>query len=365
MPQPLPEDRRARPTVLGNRYELGRLIGRGGTAEVYQGRDLLLDRTVAVKLLGQVPASPEDERVQRLLREARAAAALSHPHAVAVHDIGLSAQAMFVVMEYLDGESLRELLAREHRLPAPRAVQIACQVAGALDAAHRRGLVHRDVTPANIMICADGTAKVLDFGIARFAEDASVTATGMIIGTPAYMSPEQVQSGAVDGRTDVYALGCCLYHLLTGRPPFVGSDAAAVAFQHVNESPPAPGSVRPDVPPQLAAVVLRALAKRPEDRYQSAAELRSALEPDAADTTAPRLGQHRTLTLPDHGPVARDQDQTARIAQPTEDGLAEPDPADADRGTLRRRIGVVMIVSASATLLVVAALLLHQAFLVR
>lgn len=357
MTQPLPDDRRTPPTVLGDRYEVGRLIGHGGMAEVYQGRDVLLDRPVAVKLLGW--ASEDDERAQRLLREARAAASLSHPHVVAVHDIGLSPRAVFVVMEYLEGESLRELLAREHRVPALHAVTIGTQVCSALEAAHQRGVVHRDVTPANIMICHDGTVKMMDFGIARFAKDATVTAAGLMIGTPAYMSPEQVQSAAVDGRADVYSLGCCLFHVLTGRPPFVGSDPAAVALQHVNQPPPPPDSVQPGVPPELAAVILRAIAKRPEDRYQSAAALRSALEQDTASETTQHVGSNRTLTLP--RPLEQDQDGLDRVAQLTDDDPAEPDLADSDQGVLGYRIGVVMIVIASAAILAVVALLLYQA----
>ncbi len=351
MTQPLPDDRRTRPTVLGNRYEVGRLIGRGGMAEVYQGRDVLLDRQVAVKLLGWA-SEDDDERAQRLLYEARAAASLSHPHVVAVHDIGLAAQAVYVVMEYLEGESLQQLLAREHHVSALRAVTIGTQVCSALEAAHHRGVVHRDVTPANIMICRDGGAKMMDFGIARFAEDASITVTGLMIGTPAYMSPEQVQSATVDERTDVYSLGCCLFHMLTGRPPFIGSDPAAVAFAHVNQAPPAPDSVQPGVAPELAAVILRAIATRPEDRYQNAAALLSALEQDTTSGTAQPAGGHRTVPLP------AEQDQAApdRVVRLTGD-----DVADSDAGTLRHRIGVGMIVTASAALLVLAAVLLYQA----
>lgn len=348
--------------MLGDRYEVGRLIGSGGMAEVYQGRDVLLDRPVAVKLLGWA-SEAGDERAQRLLREARAAASLSHPHVVAVHDIGLSTPAVYVVMEYLEGEPLRELLTREHHLPAPQAVTIGTQICSALEAAHQCGVVHRDVTPANIMICRDGTAKMMDFGIARFAEDASITATGTMIGTPAYMSPEQVQSAAIDERSDVYSLGCCLFHMLTGRPPFAGSDPAAVAFQHVNQAPPAPDSVQPTVAPELAAVILRAIAKRPADRYQNAAALLSALEPEttsaATRTVATQpAGGNRTLSLPTPLPAEQERAVPDRVTVLTDDDLA-----DSDAGTLRHRIGVVMIVSASAAILAIAALLFYQVLL--
>lgn len=359
MTLPLSDDGRARPTMLGNRYEVGRLLGRGGMAEVYQGRDVLLDRPVAVKLLGWA-ASDGDERAQRLLREARAAASLSHPHVVAVHDIGMSPSAVFVVMEYLEGQTLGELLAREHHVSALRAVTIGTQVCSALEAAHQYGVVHRDVTPANIMICRDGTVKMMDFGIAKFAEDATVTSTGLMLGTPAYISPEQVQSAAVDERADIYALGCCLFHLLTGRPPFVGNDPVAVAYQHVNESPPSPDSVASDVSPELAAVVMRAIEKRPEDRYQNAAALLSALEQDTVGATKQPAGGITTPTLPtppkrDHD-QDQDQDRIDTIARPADGDLADP-----ETGTLRHRIGVVMIVGASAAILAVAAFLLYQA----
>lgn len=325
-------------------------------AEVYQGRDVLLDRPVAVKLLGW--ASDGDERGQWLLREARAAASLSHPHVVTVHDIGLCPPVVFVVMEYLEGQTLAKLLAREHHVSAPRAVTIGTQVCSALQAAHQYGVVHRDVTPANIMICRDGTAKMMDFGIAKFAEDAMITTTGLMLGTPAYISPEQVQSAAVDERADVYALGCCLFHLLTGRPPFVGTDPVAVAYQHVNQPPPAPDTVAPDVSPELAAVILRAIEKRPEDRYQSAAALLSALGQDTASATNQPAGGPPTLTLPTPPQQHQDQDQgqVDTTAQPADGYLADP-----DAGALRHRIGVLMIISASAAILAVAALLLYQA----
>lgn len=359
MTQPLPDEQRTQPMVLAGRYELERLLGRGGMAEVHLGRDILLDRRVAVKLLSW--GSDDDGRVQRLRREARAAASLDHPHVVAVHDIGLSPQAVFVVMEYLEGESLRELLAREGRLPADRAVAVTAQVCDALEAVHQRGVVHRDVTPANIMICPDGRAKVMDFGIARLGADASVTATGLVIGTPAYMSPEQVRSQAVDARSDVYSLGCCLFHQLAGRPPFVGSDPVALAYQHVKEPPPSPIDLRPDVAPELATVVLRAIAKRPEDRYQSAAELRAALQQDGAGTaqrTTQPLTPAGTLTLPSprgDGPAGDEGD----LSEP---GLDEPDPDEA-RGRMRRRLGFIMIVAACAAILAVVALLLYQSVL--
>lgn len=358
MTQPLPDEQRTRPMVLADRYELGRLLGRGGMAEVYLGRDVLLDRPVAVKLLSW--GSDDDERVQRLRREARAAASLHHPNVVAVHDIGLSPQAVFVVMEYLEGESLSELLAREGRLPADTAVALTAQVCDALEAVHRHGVVHRDVTPGNIMICPDGVAKVMDFGIARLGGDPAVTATGLVIGTPAYMSPEQVRSATVDARSDVYSLGCCLFHLLTGRPPFVGSDPVALAYQHVKEPPPSPVDVQPDVSPELATVVLRALAKQPDERYQSAAELRSALPHDTAGATTQRMPPGGTLLLPPvRGGEPAAAAQAGREPELDDPELDEPDPAEA-RGRTRRKLGIVLIVAACAAILAVAALLLFQ-----
>ena len=336
------------------RYELGQLLGRGGMAEVYHGTDLVLGRRVAIKLLSW--ASDQDqERAERLRTEARAAASLNHPNVVAVHDIGSSPDALFVVMEYLEGETLRDLLKQRRFLPAEPAAAIAAQVCSALEAAHQRGLVHRDVTPANIMICADGAAKVMDFGIARVTGRAFQTATGLVLGTPAYMSPEQAQSRTIDGRSDLYSLGCCLYQMLTGRPPFVGSDPVAIAYQHVKEHPPPPREVNPAVPVELETVVLRAMAKRPDDRYLAAAEMRADLEASEAAGTRQLIPPARTQSLPMHQRTADPGDP-----QPGEVTTAESDLDEHDAGVFRRQLGVTMIILASVMLVVATALMLYR-----
>ncbi len=354
MPDHPPHQQRTRSDVLVWRYELGRLLGRGGMAEVYHGTDLVLGRQVAVKLLSW--ASDQDrERAERLRTEARAAASLNHPNVVAVHDIGSSPDALFVVMEYLEGETLRDLLKRRRFLPAELAAAIAAQVCSALEAAHQRGLVHRDITPANIMICDEGAVKVMDFGIARVTEGAFRTAAGLVLGTPAYMSPEQAQSRTIDGRSDLYSLGCCLYQMLTGQPPFVGSDPIAIAYQHVKEHPPPPRELNPAVPAELETVVLRAMAKCPEDRYPAAAEMRADLEATGAAETPQPMPPTRTQSLSAHqGTAAPGDPQLDEVI------TVESDFDEHDAGALRRRLGVAMIILALVMLVVAAALLLYR-----
>lgn len=354
MPDHPPHQQRTRPTVLLRRYELGQLLGRGGMAEVYNGTDLVLGRRVAIKLLSW--ASDQDrERAERLRTEASAAASLNHPNVVAVHDIGSSRDVVFVVMEYLEGETLRDLLKQRRFLPAESAAVIAAQVCSALEAAHQRGLVHRDITPANIMVCDDGAVKVMDFGIARVTGEAFRTTAGLVLGTPAYMSPEQAQSRTIDGRSDLYSLGCCLYQMLTGRPPFVGSDPVAVAYQHVKEHPPPPREVNPAVPAELETTVLRAMAKRPDDRYLAAAEMRADLEAIGATDTPRLIPPARTLPLPVHHGTADPGDP-----QPGEVTTAESALDEHDAGVFRRQLGVTMIVLASVMLVVAAALMLYH-----
>src|SRR5689334_16977444 len=270
------------PQVLGERYEIGGVLGRGGMAEVHRGRDLRLGREVAVKVLRSDLARDPSFQV-RFRREAQAAASLNHPAIVAVYDTGedrtSSGATPYIVMEYVEGETLRDVLRREGRLDPTRAMQLTADICGALDFSHRNGIVHRDVKPGNVMITPQGTVKVMDFGIARAVSDsaATMTSTAAVIGTAQYLSPEQARGEAVDARSDVYAAGCVLYELLTGEPPFTGDSPVAVAYQHVREDPKSPSEVNPAVPPQLDAVVLKALSKNPANRYQSAAEMRSDL----------------------------------------------------------------------------------------
>src|SRR5690242_13216271 len=268
------------PQVLGERYEIGGVLGRGGMAEVHRGRDLRLGREVAVKVLRSDLARDPSFQV-RFRREAQAAASLNHPAIVAVYDTGedrtTSGATPYIVMEYVEGETLRDVIRREGHLSPERAMSLAADICGALDFSHRNGIVHRDVKPGNVMITPQGAVKVMDFGIARAVSDsaATMTSTAAVIGTAQYLSPEQARGEGVDARSDVYAAGCVLYELITGEPPFTGDSPVAVAYQHVREDPKAPSSVNPAVSPTVDAIVLKALAKGPANRYQSAAEMRS------------------------------------------------------------------------------------------
>jgi tRNA A-37 threonylcarbamoyl transferase component Bud32 len=265
--------------VLLERYEVGRLLGSGGMAEVYEGRDRLLARQVAIKVpLPQYAHDPAFQ--QRFRREAQAAASLSNPGVVAVYDTGMQNGTPFIVMEFVGGHTLKETILAEGPLAPERAAQIAAEVCSALAAAHARGLVHRDVKPPNVMLTPSGRVKLMDLGIARADTAESATQTGAhtaMIGTALYLSPEQAQGQPVDPRSDLYSLGCCLYEMLTGSVPFRGATPVAILYRHVREDPAPPRLLNPDVPPALEAVCLKALAKRPEDRYQTAVELREDL----------------------------------------------------------------------------------------
>ena len=265
------------PQVLLDRYEVGRLLGAGGMAEVFEGRDRLLVRRVAIKVpLSQHANDPEF--AHRFRREAQAAASLSHPGVVAVYDTGSENGTHFIVMEYVDGRTLKDAIRAEAPLYPDRAAEITADVCSALAAAHARGLVHRDVKPANIMLMPDGRVKLMDLGIARAAAGETITQTAAMLGTAQYLSPEQAQGHDVDFRSDLYSLGCCLYEMLTGTVPFRGATPVAIAYRHVREDPAPPRLLNPDIPQSLEAVCLKAMAKRPEDRYQTAAELRADLE---------------------------------------------------------------------------------------
>jgi hypothetical protein len=265
------------PQVLLDRYEVGRLLGVGGMAEVFEGHDRLLARRVAVKVpLPQYAYDPGF--LQRFRREAQAAASLSHPGIVAVYDTGAQDGTHFIVMEYVEGRTLKDVLLTEGPLYPQRAAQIAADVCSALAAAHASGLIHRDVKPGNVMLTPEGRAKLMDLGIARAAEGEPVTQTAAMLGTAQYLSPEQAQGQPVDYRSDLYSLGCCLYEMLTGTVPFRGATPVAIAYRHVRENPAPPRLLNPDVPADLEAVCLKAMAKQPGDRYQTAEEMRQDLE---------------------------------------------------------------------------------------
>ncbi len=265
------------PKLIAERYQVGPLAGAGGMAQVYRGTDTVLNRTVAVKVLG--PQYAQDAGfVERFRREAQAAARLNHPNVVSVFDTGSDGPVHYIVMEYVAGRTLADVLKTEGHLMPERAAEIAAQVASALSFAHAAGIVHRDVKPGNIMITPQGEVKVMDFGIARAASTEPLTQTATVLGTASYLSPEQAEGRPVDARSDIYSLGIVLYEELTGVPPFQADSPVAVAYKHVRENPVLPSQVVPGIPPDLEAVVLKAMAKNPANRYASAAEMREDLE---------------------------------------------------------------------------------------
>lgn len=282
------------------RYAIGGLLGRGGMAEVHLAEDLKLGRTVAVKTLRPDLAGDPACRA-RFLREARSAASLNHPGIVAVYDTGedrtAEADLPYIVMEYVQGRTLAEVARAD---PAPTARQALRHTAGVLDAlahAHRSGIVHRDIKPANVMLCPDGTVKVMDFGIARSlgAQGMTLTRTAMVIGTAEYLSPEQARGEEVDARTDLYSIGCLLYELLTGQPPFTGDNPMAVAHAQVSAAPELPSRRAPGLPPVCDTLVLRALAQDRAERYQDAEEMRAAVEDALRRIDAPAAVRTPTL----------------------------------------------------------------------
>ena len=272
-------DTPAGPTVFNERYELHRKLARGGMADVYLARDLLLDRPVAVKVLFTEYAR-DAAFVERFRREAQAAANLNHPNIVAVYDWGAQYGTYFIVMEYVDGRPLSEIVRAEGPLHPHRAAEITADVAAALGFAHRNGVVHRDVKPGNILITSSGQVKVADFGIAQATTanaGENLTQAGAVMGTATYFSPEQAQGHAVDPRSDLYSLGVVLYEMLTSRTPFSGDTPVAVAYKHVQEEAIPPSRINPNVPPALEAIDMKLLAKDPAQRYPSAEDLRADL----------------------------------------------------------------------------------------
>lgn len=270
------------PQQLSDRYELGEILGFGGMSEVHLARDVRLHRDVAVKVL-RADLARDPSFYLRFRREAQNAAALNHPAIVAVYDTGEAETAAgplpYIVMEYVNGVTLRDIVHTEGPMPPQRAIEVIADACQALNFSHQHGIIHRDVKPANIMISKTNAVKVMDFGIARAIADSgnSVTQTAAVIGTAQYLSPEQARGDAVDARSDVYSLGCVLYEILTGEPPFIGDSPVAVAYQHVREDPIPPSQRHEGISPDLDAVVLKALAKNPDNRYQTAAEMRTDL----------------------------------------------------------------------------------------
>jgi len=267
-------------TLFDGRYRIMRKLGSGGMADVYLAEDEELGRRVAIKILNDKYA-PDEQFVERFRREAKNAAGLSHPNIVSIYDRGEAEGTYYIAMEYLDGRSLKELVVARGPLPIPDAIAATRQVLAALRFAHRKGVVHRDIKPHNVMADADGRLKVTDFGIAR-AGVSQMTEAGSIIGTAQYLSPEQARGAPVDQRSDLYSMGIVLYEMLTGQVPFTGESPVEIAMKHLSDTPRPPSLLRPDIPPDLDMVVLRALAKSPDDRFQTAEEMDVELERVAA-----------------------------------------------------------------------------------
>lgn len=301
--------------VLAGRYRLADLLASGGMAQVWQGTDEVLRRQVAVKLL-HTHLAADATFVARFRQEAVAAARLAHPGIVAIYDTCSEDGLEAIVMELVPGRTLRQRLDEAEQIDPWQAAGLAAQVADALDAAHSAGLVHRDVKPANVLLSGDGRVKVADFGIAKAVAEADLTQPGIMVGTAKYLAPEQVRGEPIDARTDLYSLGVVLYEMLCGRPPFQGDTDAATALMRLQKDPLRPRQVRPSVPRPLEDVVVRALAREPDQRYQSAAEMRAAL---LAAGAVPAEGPDPTSTT-----IAAAPGHTAAVARPT---LA-PSPPD-------------------------------------
>jgi serine/threonine-protein kinase len=341
---------------VGGRYELGELLGRGGMAEVRKGNDIRLGRVVAVKRL-RTDMAADTTFQTRFRREAQSAASLNHPAIVAVYDTGeetatdgSGVSQPYIVMEYVAGRTLRDILREGRKILPERALEITAGVLDALDYSHRAGIVHRDIKPANVMLTPAGDVKVMDFGIARAVSDASstMTQTAAVIGTAQYLSPEQARGETVDSRSDVYSTGCLLYELLTGRPPFVGDSPVSVAYQHVREEAAPPSSLDPDLPPEVDAIVMKALSKRIEDRYQSAAAMRADIE---------RFLAGKPVSAP---PVPLDAGAAAfgPADDPAETTSVLPGGTETDQEERRSRRWPLVVLALLVIALIVAALVL-------
>ena len=329
-------------TVVGGRYELGDILGRGGMAEVRRAVDTRLGRQVAVKQL-RTDLATDPTFQARFRREAQSAAGLNHPTIVAVYDTGEETDPItgvsipYIVMELVEGQTLREVLRDGRKILPERALELTQGVLDALSYSHKAGIVHRDIKPANVMLTGNGAVKVMDFGIARAVADtsATMTQTAAVIGTAQYLSPEQARGETVDARSDVYSAGCLLYELLVGRPPFIGDSPVSVAYQHVRESPVPPSQLDSMVTPEIDAIVLKSLAKDADDRYQSAREMK-------ADIARVLAGEQATAMVP--RVVPEEQIPTRIVAPipptPPPPAQSKPEPEEEPK----RRVGLAILI---------------------
>ncbi|MFD9904439.1 Stk1 family PASTA domain-containing Ser/Thr kinase [Streptomyces sp. NPDC059063] len=362
------------PRRLGGRYELGQVLGRGGMAEVYLAHDTRLGRTVAVKTL-RVDLARDPSFQARFRREAQSAASLNHPAIVAVYDTGEDyvdgVSIPYIVMEYVDGSTLRELLHSGRKLLPERAMEMTIGILQALEYSHRNGIVHRDIKPANVMLTRNGQVKVMDFGIARAMGESgmTMTQTAAVIGTAQYLSPEQAKGEQVDARSDLYSTGCLLYELLTVRPPFVGDSPVAVAYQHVREEPQAPSVFDNEITTEMDAIVLKALTKDPDYRYQSADEMRADIEacldgqPVAATAAMGAVGygghpddQATAMLRPQNGAPGQAQTSMLPPVNPDDGGYGYDE--NGRRGRQKKsNLSTILLVAAGILVLVGAVLI--------
>jgi eukaryotic-like serine/threonine-protein kinase len=340
--------------TLDGRYRIEERIARGGMATVYRATDLRLERSVAVKIMH--PVFAEDAGFAgRFVREARSAARLAHPHVVAVHDQGESEGMAYLVMEYISGRTLRDVIREYGPLTASQALVLIEPVLEALAAAHAAGIVHRDVKPENVIIGDDGRVKVADFGLARVVAgdantnaDAPTMTRGLLIGTVAYLAPEQVESGGADARSDVYAAGVLLFELVTGRPPFTGESPLAIAYQHVNSEVPTPSSVRADVPPRLDSIIRRATRRDPEERFPTVADFLSEVRRARTELPAPTPLRARDDT---DNPTQVLSSGTQVLPQPRKSRSHRAPHGGGRRRLVRSLIAVVAILAVTVTAL--------------
>ncbi|HEY8291913.1 MAG TPA: protein kinase, partial [Thermomicrobiales bacterium] len=333
--------------ILNGRYRIDGVVGDGGMAVVYRGWDLVLNRVVAIKVLREQYAT-NDSFLARFRREAQSAAGLSHPNIVNVYDVGRDGDTWYIVQELIDGTDLATLIRQRGQFTVPDAIEVMTQIAPALDYAHSHGIIHRDIKPHNILIDARGTAKVVDFGIAKGVNDIKMTDAGTALGTAGYISPEQATGSPLTAASDLYSAGVVLYEMLTGRLPFVGDTAVSVAMQHVRNAPPPPSRFNAKIPRHVEAVILRAMEKLPDRRYLSGAEMVSALRgnpvPGPVQTVAIAGGAgayaqpEDTRALAMGGPRAR----TATVA-PTRSSTRRVDATPVPRRTTGPGIGTWLL----------------------